>query len=77
LHSLNPNAAAALTASQGILLLSAAVHSVTAAPANSLGMALLAATINEDGSLARGAGVTGTFRLQAGVYEVHFDRDAE
>ncbi|WP_271199764.1 hypothetical protein [Methylopila turkensis] len=42
-----------------------------------LGMALMSAAINADGTIARGEGViaTGTTKLGLGVYEVGFDRD--
>jgi hypothetical protein len=42
----------------------------------SFGMALMSATVNADGSLDRGAGVTGATKLgTTGAYEVDFDRD--
>ncbi|MFD1703658.1 hypothetical protein ACFSCV_11665 [Methylopila henanensis] len=42
-----------------------------------LGMALMSAAINADGTIARGEGVTatGTQKLSTGTYEVGFDRD--
>ena len=42
-----------------------------------LGMAIMSAAINADGTIARGEGVVpaGTQRLSAGVYEVGFGRD--
>jgi hypothetical protein len=42
----------------------------------SFGAAMMFATVNADGSLDRGAGVTGTTKLGTlGSYEVDFDRD--
>jgi hypothetical protein len=40
-----------------------------------LGMALLAAYVNSDGTLARGAGATGATEIATGFYEVDFNRD--
>ncbi|HMN72599.1 MAG TPA: hypothetical protein PKA55_12105 [Rhodoblastus sp.] len=54
--------------------------SPVAAPAaadGNLGMAILSASINPDGSILRGEGVkaTGTSKLSTGVYQVSFVRD--
>jgi hypothetical protein len=42
---------------------------------NTLGMALLGAFVNSDGTLARGSGVTNSSRFAPGGYQVFFDRD--
>jgi hypothetical protein len=40
-----------------------------------LGMALMSAFVNEDGTLARGAGAVSSQRTAEGSYEVDLDRD--
>jgi len=48
---------------------------VKAAADNTLGMALLGAVVNGDGTLHHGAGVVSTSRPNKGTYEVTFNRD--
>ena len=48
---------------------------VEAAPDNALGMAMMAAYIEADGSFVRGSGVTANFKVGQGSYVVRFDRD--
>jgi hypothetical protein len=45
------------------------------APDGTLGMALLSAAVNSNGTLARGSGVTSTASLGGGSYQVIFDRN--
>ena len=40
-----------------------------------LGMTILSAVVNSDGTIARGAGATAASQLAKGEYEVDFDRD--
>jgi hypothetical protein len=48
----------------------------SAAPDNTLGMALMAAeVVGANGSLIRGSGATGASRSSEGLYVVTFDRD--
>lgn len=42
---------------------------------NTLGMAILSAVVNSDGTIARGAGATASSRIVTGQYEVDFGRD--
>lgn len=53
----------------------AAAATPNVAPDQSLGMAILGARVNRDGSLAVAAGATSAIRRQAGVYTVRFDRN--
>ena len=41
----------------------------------SLGMAMLSATVDSNGTIVRGAGTTGSTYVGVGSYEVDFDRD--
>jgi hypothetical protein len=54
--------------------LTTAASESRAAADNTLGMALLSASVNSDGTLARGV-ATGANKLGTGLYEVIFDRD--
>lgn len=45
------------------------------APDGTLGMALLSAAVNTNGTLARGSGVTSTTNLAVGLYQIIFDRN--
>lgn len=47
----------------------------SAAPDQTLGIALMAAAVNADGTLARGSGQTGSTKVGTGDYEVDFGRD--
>ena len=53
----------------------AAPTAAAAAPDDTLGMAILAARVNSDGTLASGSGATGAFKDSPGSYRVDFDRD--
>lgn len=44
-------------------------------PDGTLGMAILSAVVANDGTVVRGAGVTGASSLSTGDYEVDFNRD--
>jgi hypothetical protein len=46
-----------------------------AAPDDTFGMAMLAARVNSDGTLASGSGATAAFKTSPGSYRVDFDRD--
>jgi hypothetical protein len=62
-------------AAVGCLLLASPA---SAAPDNTLGMALMSAVVNANGTLDRGSGVASSLRLGAagsGTYEVLFDRE--
>jgi hypothetical protein len=51
---------------------------VSAGPDGKLGMALMSAVVDSNGSLARGTGVISTFKLGgigSGTYSVSFDRN--
>lgn len=62
-----------LFAAVGCLSLAGPVY---AAPDGTLGMALLGAAVNGDGTLTRGSGTTSATKLGGtGNYEVEFDRD--
>ena len=61
-----------LFAAVGCLLWSGPVF---AAPDGTLGMALMAAAVNADGTLARNTGATNVIKLGVGTYEVEFDRN--
>jgi hypothetical protein len=50
-------------------------HDSRAAADNTLGMALMAARVDADGTLLAGSGVTGVIYLGGGQYEIDFDRD--
>ena len=48
---------------------------VAAAPDQTQGVALMSAIVNADGSLKSGTGVVSSERIDAGIYEVRFNRD--
>ncbi len=62
---------------QGLNTPSSGAPAAPSAAPGDLGMAIMSAAINADGSIARGEGVvlTGTTKLGVGVYEVAFGRD--
>ena len=57
------------------LLLLATPNPTQAAADNTLGVALLSASVDANGALVRGSGVTNTSRITTGRYQVTFNRD--
>jgi hypothetical protein len=64
--------AAVLAAGMSIGALTSAVHS---APDHSLGMAMMSAIVDYQGTLVSGAGATAASRTSQGQYTVTFERD--
>src|SRR5262245_2487505 len=58
-----------------LLIVTAAASSAPAAPDNTLGMAIFGAYVDQDGTLLRGSGITGSAKLGTGQYDVVFGRD--
>jgi hypothetical protein len=62
----------------GLLSLVPAPRSASAAPDNTLGMAIMAARVKSNGTLDAGSGTTGTIlKTGTGAYVIAFDRNVE
>ena len=58
-----------------VVMVASITGSLRAAPDNTLGMAILAASVNSDGTLLAGSGAASAAKLGTGQYRVDFDRD--
>jgi hypothetical protein len=65
----------AVTFAAGLTTGLLAVQPARTAPDRTLGMALLSAAVDSDGTLVHGAGVASSSRISAGTYLVRFDRN--